>query len=512
MEGNVDESSGDFLTQKEVYQLAGVDNEPWLFIEDGFFTVGKYASCNIDYVAKKDPAYLSWLLDPLTREMLALGQEQVKEIEKALHAVMPPIPIFMMPSTSLALRFTPTPEQQGALDLIDEWFESDDQFFSLTGPAGTGKTTLLKLVVEKYPQATLAAMTGKAALRMQECTYRDATTLHKILYFPPEPGQTVEFTRLREPISDFVIVDESSMMTPSIFEHLKVWGIGKTVRVLLVGDSFQLPPVITGKREREKYGEDYSVFAEVAGAALRTVMRNDSGILNAATYVRETGKLFKKSGNGYEFISTESPVKLAVDRYIAEPDDHLLITWKNSVRMNANRMIRERLKRDGDLPDPGEPVLLKKNGQGHLNGEIVTVGEGGFEVGPTIGPVQTLLMDIGGGERLMVAPSGGDPEKGGEFFDGGFWASNWGSYHTDLERTCLPEPIPVTWGYCLTAHSAQGSEAKQVTVFLGKGDPSNTYFKKQTTLPDGKQVSFASRFLYTSLTRGKHNATMIVGR
>src|SRR6185295_16122576 len=177
----------------------------------------------------------------------------------------------------------------------------------------------------------------------------------------------------------------SSMMTPGVFADLKKWG-EYGVRFILIGDAYQLPPVITGE-EQKKFGEDYSVFAHVDGVALETVMRNAGGVLRAATKVRETGQICEQSdldenGNGYEFIRHQRPSELAVDDYLANREDTLLITWKNSTRMGANKLVRAKLGHEGPLPDEGEPVLIRKNGQGYLNGEIVTCA--GFETGPKL--------------------------------------------------------------------------------------------------------------------------------
>lgn len=412
-----------------------------------------------------------------------------------------------------------TREQLGALDQIDSWLDGGGpKFYALTGPAGTGKTTVIEEIVDRYPHATLTAMTGKAALRLEECAGRAASTLHKVLYFPPKPGEDVRFTRLREPPSSLIVVDESSMVSPGILEHLKQWAEHYDTKFLLVGDSYQLPPVITGEEMRKHGSEDYSVFSIVGGTALQTVMRNAGGVLQAATHVRETGSICEESipdaTGGYEYAREQRPIERAIEEYLADPDDHMLITWKNASRMSANKMIRQMLGHEGPLPDEGEPVLFKKNGQDRLNGEIVPAGE--FTAGPTIADMRTLWMTIKGdptGQKILVSVDGGDKEKGGEWFDGGLpWVADFRKFHAQLKVGGYPEPLPITFGYCLTAHSAQGSQARRVTVFLDREDLRNKHFRKATTLPTGKQAPFSSRFIYTATTRSRLRTTMIVGR
>jgi hypothetical protein len=399
-----------------------------------------------------------------------------------------------------------TEEQLAALDAIDEWYDGGDPFFALTGPAGSGKSSIVNEICRRHYSATLAAMTGKAALRLAACAERDATTLHKILYWPPNPGEDLRFTRLREPESEFYIVDESSLMSPTVFKHLQQWTEGG-VRILLVGDSFQLPPVITGEEARD-YGEDFSVFSKVDGVALETVMRSAGGVLRAAKKVRETGEICKESDEGYEYLRSQTPMMDAVNAYLADPDDHMVITWRNTIRMAANKIIRERLGHAGPLPDEGERVLLKKNGQGFMNGEIVECKT--FKTGPIIGDMRTLWMTTKDGQDVLVSFDGG---KDGERMDGRQpWVESWKKYHADLTKKALPEPIPISWAYVITCHCAQGQESRRVTVFLDRGDAKNRAFRKMTTLPGGRQVTFACRWGYTSATRSRNRSTMIVGR
>jgi hypothetical protein len=405
-------------------------------------------------------------------------------------------------------KFDWTDEQARALDAVEDWLRDGRPFFALTGPAGSGKTTILREVVDRHPGAVLAAMTGKAALRLGHCTGRPGSTLHKILYWPPQPGQTLVFDKLREPPGSFVVIDESSMTSPTIYRHLQSWA-EDGVKILLVGDGYQLPPVITGE-ELKQHGKDYSVFAEVRGAALETVMRSVGGVLRTATKIRQTGQIVRESDGEYEYERTDRPLSRAVEEYLVDADDHLLVTWKNSVRMAANRRIREATGHGGPLPDEGEPVLIRRNGQGYLNGEVVSCG--GFEQGPQIGSLKCLYMRVGY-SKVLVTVDGGPRDKGGEFFDGQQpWIEDWRKYHIEMKKQDLPEPLPVTFGYCLTGHTVQGSEGRRVTVFLDKGDASNPHFKELTTLPTGERVSNAARWGYTTITRGKLRAKMIVGR
>jgi len=121
----------------------------------------------------------------------------------------------------------------------------------LTGGPGTGKTTTLKGIIRLFEEQgldiALAAPTGRAAKRMSEVTGRDAKTIHRLLEVEWDESDRPAFQRNeRNPISaNALIVDELSMVDVYVFSSLlKALPIG--CRLVLVGDSDQLPPVGAG--------------------------------------------------------------------------------------------------------------------------------------------------------------------------------------------------------------------------------------------------------------------------
>lgn len=123
----------------------------------------------------------------------------------------------------------------------------------ITGGPGTGKTTIIKTIIEMYKQeekkVVLCAPTGRAAKRMSEATGEEAKTLHRLL----EIGKTssdelqnidpnVEVAPLD---ADMIIVDEVSMVDIFLMNYL-LQAIYKGTKLVLVGDSNQLPSVGPG--------------------------------------------------------------------------------------------------------------------------------------------------------------------------------------------------------------------------------------------------------------------------
>ena len=121
----------------------------------------------------------------------------------------------------------------------------------LTGGPGTGKTTTLNGILSLYEKrklrVLLAAPTGRAAKRMSEVTGREAKTLHRLLEVNfSESGQQKFARNMEHPLeADAVIVDELSMVDVQLF-----WGLLDALplgcRLIMVGDSDQLPPVGAG--------------------------------------------------------------------------------------------------------------------------------------------------------------------------------------------------------------------------------------------------------------------------
>jgi len=119
----------------------------------------------------------------------------------------------------------------------------------VTGGPGTGKTTLVRGIVEilgkKERTVALAAPTGRAAKRLAEATGSPAATIHRLLEFDPRARRFLR-DHDRPLACDLLIVDEASMLDTVLAYHL-LKAIPNGGRLILVGDVDQLPSVGPGR-------------------------------------------------------------------------------------------------------------------------------------------------------------------------------------------------------------------------------------------------------------------------
>ena len=120
---------------------------------------------------------------------------------------------------------------------------------SLVGLNGSGKTTIIKCMLEIYKshkkKVVLCAPTGRAAKRMSETTFMRASTIHRFLKWSRETGK-FQINEYNKSKVEFVIIDEASMIDTYLM-HSLLKGLSSSCKVILVGDDHQLPSVGPGQ-------------------------------------------------------------------------------------------------------------------------------------------------------------------------------------------------------------------------------------------------------------------------
>ncbi|WP_372753182.1 ATP-dependent RecD-like DNA helicase [Labilibaculum sp.] len=224
------------------------------------------------------------------------------------------------------LNFDPTDDQQRAINGLSEYVTSNegDGVFLLKGYAGTGKTTLVSALVTVLDRmklnTVLLAPTGRAAKVLSHYSKKSAFTIHKKIY--RQKSLSDEFgvfamDRNLTPNTVF-LVDEASMIS-NYSAEASVFGSGrllddlmqyvfsaKNCRLILIGDTAQLPPIgldISPALDPEELESSYNV--SVQEVVLTQVVRQnqESGILMNATSLRA---MLNDERTGFPALATEN--------------------------------------------------------------------------------------------------------------------------------------------------------------------------------------------------------------
>ena len=223
------------------------------------------------------------------------------------------------------LRFDPTEDQQRAIDCLADYVTNNDKqgVFLLKGYAGTGKTTLVSALVAVLDQlkinSVLLAPTGRAAKVLTFYSKKVAYTIHKKIYRQKSLTDGFgEFSLDRNLHTNTVfIVDEASMISnysgeASVFgsgrlldDLMQYVFSGKNCRLILIGDTAQLPPIgldISPALDPQEVESSYNLSVEEIILTQVVRQNQDSGILMNATELR---CMLADERSGFPALSTE---------------------------------------------------------------------------------------------------------------------------------------------------------------------------------------------------------------
>ena len=273
---------------------------------------------------------------------------------------------------------------------MSEYLADDDfsRIFVLNGYAGTGKTTLIAALVgalkEIGMKPVLLAPTGRAAKVLARYAGENALTIHKRIYRQRTNAQYEQRFLLNQNTERGAVflVDEASMLpdgsgdgalfgSGSLLEDLVQYvRSGRECRLILVGDSAQLPPV----------GSDFSPaldvatmsrFGEVVYASLDEVVRQEaqSGILFNATLVRcmlENGIFeiphFEMDYPDFEAVEGGEFLEKLQDCYDRYGRDETIVITRSNKRANRyNEGIRRNVLCAEDEIESGDMLMVVKN-------------------------------------------------------------------------------------------------------------------------------------------------------
>lgn len=296
------------------------------------------------------------------------------------------------------LNYEPTPCQDRLLRDVGSFITGDDaDIMVVNGYAGTGKTTALSAVIQSLVElkvhCTLLAPTGRAAKVLSSYSGRPAYTIHKHIYRQKSVGNDGfgQFSLAPNKAKNTLfVVDEVSLIgidamqqqsstafgTGNLLEDLVTFvRAGVDCRLILVGDSAQLPPV--GLDCSPALSREYMEgFGGVVFETLETVVRQaaESGILHNATMLRER---IAESGSdefiddlaldleGFEDVERISGgdlIEKVTDAYARYGEDETIILCRSNKRaIRYNLGIRSTVQFKEERLVRGDKLMIVKN-------------------------------------------------------------------------------------------------------------------------------------------------------
>lgn len=385
-----------------------------------------------------------------------------------------------------------TKKQEEGLKICLDRYYRGYKYTTISGYAGTGKSTLVKFLIQALPvdedDVVYCAFTGKAAQVLMSKGNQNACTLHKLLYESiPRPDGTF----LRRPVHDIyykvVVVDEVSMVPKEMIERL----LRYDAYVIFLGDPFQLPPI-------DKNSDNH--LLDTPHIFLDEIMRQalDSEIIQLTLAIREGKQILPYEGKEVKIFDAKD---LNTGMLIWADQ---IICATNKTRVEVNTEMRELLGR-GKKPEDGDKVICLRNYWDYW------ADNGDYLVNGTIGYIDNSYVTFHqvppffGGQCVNVLNANFKSEE----------CADYGTLNMDMkqiltgDKTLDPKtiyrlmrskkfsslvPMEFTYAYAITCHKAQGSQWNDVLV-MEEGFP----FNKEEH----------ARWLYTACTRAIDRLVLI---
>ncbi len=428
---------------------------------------------------------------------------------------------------------------------------SGPEIFVLKGHAGTGKTAIISTLVRNLWQinknAVLLAPTGRAAKVISNYSGMEASTIHRIIYFPrtDKKGGVKFVLQPNKNRKTIFFVDEASMISDGSGDFT---GLGSSLlddliqfvfsgfqcKLVFIGDTAQLPPVkleLSPALDPEFFERNYD--KEVMSGNLTQVMRQqlESGILFNATEVRRqiNGEGFgsiKMMLDGFKdivrLIEGNDVLDALNEAYSTIGNENTAIIVRSNKRANLyNQQIRSRILFNESELSVGDYLMVVKNNYFWVkpeseagfvaNGDTIEVLEifkfesfYGFDFArvkvrlidyPKMKSFETvLLLNTISAETPALTYDENNQLYNAVKED---YASESSNYKRFLKIKQNPHfnALQVKFSYAMTCHKSQGGQW-------------NTVFIEQPYLPEGPDQNYY-RWLYTAMTRAQERLFLL---
>jgi exodeoxyribonuclease-5 len=447
-----------------------------------------------------------------------------------------------------SLGVEPTQQQRALIDALCRFCSKQTpslSVFLLNGYAGTGKTSVVAALVKSLRavryHTVLLAPTGRAAKVLSLMADKKALTIHRKIYRTDAMDNYVSVAGVADNPhrNTLFIVDEASMIgdeeESSLLDDLIQYVYsGEGCRMILVGDTAQLPPVGCSESPAMSVARLHEKGLRVSRAVLTQTVRQtaQSGILYNATLLRRQMKLeqlpvprLRVKPFGDVVVVQGEDLADSLSSSYSNPGIHdtILITRSNKRAMQFNLAIRQTILEKEEVLSRQEPLLIAKNNYFWTskikdadfiaNGDIVTVSHiygtevRGFlrfaDVALTFAD-RDLTIDAKIILNALTAENAGlQPEHEQQLMQlalndmGPDAANNPAARARALRTDPYYNALRVKYAYTVTCHKAQGGQWESVYVDLG------FIPDEAATTPD------FYRWLYTAITRARRRLTLI---
>lgn len=470
-----------------------------------------------------------------------------------------------------------TKSQEKALYGIKKWYDSSSLMAVLYGKAGTGKTFLVNHILKNIINASVCvtAPTHKAVTVVEKATHTKGKTIHSLCGLRPNVNlETFNVNNMtfdvlgNETISSYriIICDEFSQMNKHLMSLIRKLSIKYKVKVLFVGDSFQLPPVkerISSVMDIEEKWELTDIVRQALDNPIIKVLdmlREDiiTQSNKSLIYMFNKKQEFNDRGEGYSVL-TQREYQIAmltkfkdplfkanpdIVRHTGRTNDNVL-EWNSFVRkvlMNNSETIVDindiMVGYKTIVDEFNTPILV--NSEDYIFKSVnPATTENGYSAFSVIASsiltgrdMYTQIIDHSNKEQfdefiyvlrdLHFAAINASNNKGARWRD----YYNFKDHHLTLvpieiykigdneymndDKTVAPKELD--YGYGMTTHKLQGSTIDN--IFINMIDMCYYYGNKQypikVTKTDPFALEFRNKLIYTAMSRAAKTVTILV--
>lgn len=407
----------------------------------------------------------------------ALEDETAKNVVRILLERPPKVDItHTLEAIKQQLGISLSPRQEDAVEMAFQ-----HNLSIITGGPGTGKTTVLRTVLEVYRKLhekgniLLAAPTGRASRRMAESTgFAQAKTLHSALGLVSEEDENGQKKRDQMLDADLIIIDEFSMvdmwLAKQLFTRLR-----SGTKIVLVGDADQLPSVGAGKVFRELIDCEM-IPVTVLNETFRQA--KDSRIIKNARLINEGRTCLDYGGEDFQFVkckTQEQAAEIIQQIYFKEiakrgiEQVYILTPFRADGAVSKeqlNAVIHEQV-------NPAEESVpeLKVGFQIYrVNDRVLQNKNKGQIANGDVGVIQAIYKTESGADRVKIEFSG---ERMVEYG--------------------VEDMVNIELAYALTVHKAMGSEFDTVII----------------PILAANKILLTRDLVYTAITRAKKQVFLV---